>query len=191
MRGKLLDGLSWGASAAILVALFVGLDGYVRPSVDGGWGPERRRYFSGSLERAHELQDAGRYRVPPNEGWLLRGGWEEDLSEGKALAVHRRARLVLPVLRAEPLQIQLQVAPLAPRGQEETIATELEYGLNGVELGRFTMPPDGGVLRFRVEPPGLYRGDNIVYLYRLTRRSDPGPWLALGSMNVRVASDGS
>ena len=49
----------------------------------------------------------------------------------------------------------------------------------------------GGVLRFRVEPPGLYRGDNIIYLYRLTRRSDPGPWLALSSMNVRVAGEGS
>jgi hypothetical protein len=44
------------------------------------------------------------------------------------------------------------------------------------------------VLRFRVEPPVLYRGDNIIYLYRLTRRSDPEPWLALGWMNVRVAA---
>ena len=191
MKGKLLDGLSWVASVAILVALFVGLDGYVRPSVDGGWGPERRRYFSGTLERAHELQDAGRYRIQPNDGWLLRGGWEEDLSDGKALAVHRRARLVLPVLRAELLEIRLQVMPLSPEGQEDVIATELEYGLNGVELGRFVVPAEGGVVRFRVEPPGLYRGDNIIYLYRLTRRSDPGPWLALSWMNVRVASEGS
>jgi hypothetical protein len=187
MKGKLLDGLGWAASIAILLALFVGLDGYVRPSLEGGWGPERRAYFNDTLRRAQELGDAGRYRVEPSEAWLLRGGWDEELSGGKAVAGERRVRLVLPVLRPEPLQIQLDVTPLLPRGQE-AVATELEYGLNGVELGRFIVPLEGGVLRFRVEPPVLYRGDNIIYLYRLTRRSDPEPWLALGWMNVRVAA---
>jgi hypothetical protein len=70
------------------------------------------------------------------------------------------------------------------------MATELEYGLNGVALGRFVVPPEGGVLPFRVEPPLLYRGDNILYLYRITRRADPDPWLALTSMNVRGATGG-
>jgi len=60
-------------------------------------------------------------------------------------------------------------------------------------MGRSWMlfvPPEGGVLRFRVEPPLLYRGDNILYLYRLTRRSDPEPWLALASVNVRGSTEG-
>ena len=96
---------------------------------------------------------------------------------------------MLPVLHVEPLQVQLDVTPLPPPGQG-AIATELEYGLNGVELGRFVVPPEGGVLRFRVEPPLLYRGDNILYLYRLTRRSDPEPWLALASVNVRGSTEG-
>ncbi|MGH9462789.1 MAG: hypothetical protein ACRD1X_16355 [Vicinamibacteria bacterium] len=188
-RGRVVDGLCWGASVVILVALFVSLDGYVRPSLEGGWGHERRAYFNDTLRRAHELQDEGRYRIEPSEPWLLRGGWDEELSGGKAIAGERRARLVLPVLRVEPLQIELDVMPLPPPGQE-AMATELEYGLNGVELGRFVVSPEGGVLRFRGEPPVLYRGDNILYLYRLTRRSDPFPWLALVSMNVREWTEG-
>jgi hypothetical protein len=189
MKGRVVDALCWSASLVILVALFVGLDGYVRPSLEGGWGPERRHYFNETLRRAHELEDEGRYGVEPSEAWLLRGGWEEELSGAKAIAGERRARLVLPVLRVKPLQIQLEVMPLPPPGQEAT-ATELEYGLNGVELGRFVVPPEGGVLAFRVEPSLLYRGDNILYLYRLTRRSDPDPWLALASMNVQGATAG-
>ena len=53
-REKLVDALSWGGCVVLLVVLFVGLDGYVRPSLDGGWGPERRRYFSDTLERAQD-----------------------------------------------------------------------------------------------------------------------------------------
>jgi len=190
MNRKLVDGLCWGASVAVLVALFLGLDGYVRPPLEGGWGPERRQYFSGTLARAHQLQDDGRYEVRPEASWLLRGGWEDELIGGRALAYHRRPRLVLPVLRPEPLEIQLGVTPLPPRGQQEAVATELEYGLNGVSLGTFVVPAGGGILRFRVDPPTVYRGDNILYLYRLTRRSDPDPWLALASMNVRAVGEG-
>lgn len=190
MNRKLLDRLCWGASLALVVALFLVLDSYARPSLEGGWGPERRRYFSGTLTRAHQLQNEGRYEVRPEATWLLRGGWEDELVGGRALAVHRRPRLVLPVLRPEPLQIELSVAPLPLRGQEEAVATELEYGLNGVSLGTFVVPAGGGILRFRVDPPTVYRGDNILYLYRLTRRSDPDPWLALASMNVQAVGEG-
>lgn len=190
MKGKLVNGFAWALCVAILLALLVGLDGYLRPSLEGGWGPERRSYFSGTLARAHELQESGAYEIRPEESWLLRGGWEEELVGRRALAFHRRPRLVLPVLHPEPLQVELQVTPLPPRGQSEAVATELEYGLNGVTLGTFVVPAGGGILRFRVEPPTVHRGDNILYLYRLTQRSDPDPWLALASMNARVVGEG-
>src|SRR3990172_6758053 len=124
-RRKMVDGLSWGACLAILLAMLLGLDRYQRPSLDGGYGPERRGYFSGTLEGA------------------------------------------------------------------DVFTMEIEYGINGVELGRFVAPAEGGVLNFRIEPALLHRGDNIVYLYRVTRRSDAGPWLSLGWMNVRVAGSES
>ena len=190
-RRKMVDGLSWGACLAILLAMLLGLDRYQRPSLDGGYGPERRRYFSGTLERARELQETGRYRVQPEERWLLRGGWDEKLTDGReALAVERRARLVLPVLVPDALAMRFQLMPVPPEGGDAS-TIELEYGINGVELGRFVAPADGGVLNFRIEPALLHRGDNIVYLYRVTRRSDPGPWLSLGWMNVRVAGSES
>jgi len=190
-RRKMVDVLSWGACLAILLAMLVGLDRYQRPSLDGGYGPDRRRYFSSTRERARELQEASRYRVQPEERWLLRGGWDEKLTdEREALAVERRARLVLPVLVPDALAIRFQLTPVPAEGGDAS-AIELEYGINGVEIGRFVVPAEGGVLNFRIAPAQLHRGDNIVYLYRVTRRSDPGPWLSLGWMNVRVVDSGS
>ena len=190
-RRRILNGLSWGACGAILVALLAMLDSYRRPLLEYGYGPERRHYFKATRERATELRDTGAYRVWPQEKWLLRGGWEAELSDGaspEALAFHRRARLVLPILVPEPLEIRLQVSPVPPEGQE-AVPTELAYGVNEIELGRFVVAPGGAVLRIRVEPPMLHRGDNILYLYRVTRRSDPQPWLALRRIDARVVKN--
>jgi hypothetical protein len=61
---------------------------------------------------------------------------------------------------------------------------ELEYGVNRVAAGRAMVPPEGTTLIFRVSPSSLHRGDNIVYLYRTTRRPDPSPWLAVGNIEI-------
>src|SRR3972149_109384 len=109
-RRKMVDVLSGGACLAILLAMLVGLDRYQRPSLDGGYGPDRRRYFSSTRERARELQEVGRYRAQPEERWLLRGGGEEKLTDGReALAVERCARLVVPVLVPDALAMRFQL----------------------------------------------------------------------------------
>jgi hypothetical protein len=64
----------------------------------------------------------------------------------------------------------------------------LELGVNGVSGGRFTVPPEGKVLTLRVVGSSLFRGDNVVYLYRITRRSDPGPWASMGKIEVETMS---
>ncbi len=192
-RQRIAAVLSWGTCLVILLALLLGLDPYRRLRLEYGYGPERHRYFNATRERASELQREGAYRIRPEEKWPLRGGWEEELSDAdspEALAVHRRARLVLPVLVPEPLQIRLPLTPLPTLG-EEVATIEVEYGVNGVEQGRFEVPPGGAVLKFRVEPPVLHRGDNILYLYRVTRRPDSSPWLAVGGINARVVRSGS
>jgi len=74
--------------------------------------------------------------------------------------VERRARLVLPVLVPDALAMRFQLTPVPPEGGGPS-AIELEYGINGVELGRFVVPAESGVLTFRIEPALLHRGDNI------------------------------
>ena len=187
-RQRVVSALSWGACLVILLALLLGLDRYRRPRLEYGSGPERHQYFHATRERARALQQEGAYRIRPEETWPWRGGWVEERSEEdfpEPIAVHRRARVVLPVLVPEPLKIQLPLTPLPSEGQEAAII-EVEYGVNGVKQGRFNVPPGGAVLKFRVEPSVLHRGDNILYLYRVTRRSDSSPWLAVGGLTARV-----
>lgn len=192
-RRRLIDALSWATSIVIPLALLLGLDPYQRLPLEYGYGPERREYFTKTRERARELQESGSSVILPHERWHLRGGWEDRLSEDvspEALAISRRARLVLPVLIPEPLRLRIQLSPLSPEGGEPA-PIKLEYGVNGIELGRFVVPPAGEVLKFRIEPLQLRRGDNVLYLYRLTKRSDSEPWLALGSVKARVLKDGT
>ena len=183
--------LSWGACLAILLALLFGLDSYRRPPLRYGYGPHRYAYFRATLERAQELEETGAYRVRASERWLLRGGWWDDgsIRRGKAFAEQRRVRLVLPVFEPAPLQVRLRLDSLPVEGADG-VPIELEYGVNGVALGRFLLPPEGEVLKFPIESSMLRRGDNIVYLYRLTRRGDPSPWLSLSWMNARVLEGG-
>ena len=185
--------LSWGACLGILLALLVGLDPYRRPPMRYGYGPDRREYFSATINRARELHETGAYRVSPDDKWLLRGGWVDTPSNRQsrqARARERRVRLILPVFVPRPLQLRIRLEPLPPT-EREAVPTELDYGVNGIPLGRFVVPPEGAVLKFRVEPSMLHRGDNIVYLYRVTRRGDSEPWLSLRWMSARVLANGT
>ena len=192
IRERLVEWLSWSACAVILLALLIGLDPYRRPPMRYGYGPDRHEYFIATIARARELQETGAYRTRPNEKWLLRGGWADASSRRnsrQALAEQRRVRLILPVLDPKPVQIRLRLKPL-PSKDGEPVPTELEYGVNGTALNRFVVPPEGAVLKFRVEPSMLHRGDNVIYLYRVTRRKDSLPWLSLGWMNARLLENG-
>ena len=188
---KLVEWLSWGACLGILLGLMVGLDPYRRLTMRYGYGPHRYEYLSNTLARAQELQETGAYRIRANERWLLRGGWQDDGSArlSKAFAEQRRVRLVLPVFEPALLQVRLRLESLPGEGRE-AVPVELEYGVNGVALGRFLVPPEGDVLKFPIETSILHRGDNIVYLYRLTRRGDPSPWLSLSWMSARILEGG-
>ena len=190
-RQGLAEWLSWGACFVILLALLAGLDPYRRLPLRYGYGPDRHEYFRATVARARELQETGAYRMQPNERWLLRGGWQDEESgSSEALAEQRRVRLVLPIFDPAPLHIRLRLERLPVEGRE-AVPTELEYGVNGIALGRFFVPPEGSVLKFQVEPSMLHRGDNIVFLYRVTRRGDADPWLSLGWMSARVLESGT
>ena len=187
-RLGLADWLSWGASVILLLVLAFGLDSYRRPPLRYGYGPDRYQYFAATIERARELEETGTYRVAANQRWLLRGGWQDEelAGRGQALAAERRVRLVLPVFEPTSLQLRLRLDLVPARGDPTLEPIELEYGVNGLALGRFLVPPEGDVLKFRVEPSMLHRGDNIVYLYRLTRRRDASPWLSFRWLIARV-----
>jgi hypothetical protein len=151
-----------------------------------GYGPHRREYLLSTREKARELRQRGSIQLKPDDRWHLLGGWHEELAltePPRALAVHRRARFVLPVLEPDFFQVRVHVKPVPPPGHESW-ALELESGVNGVAGGRHTVPPDGTVLTLRVAPSSLFRGDNVVYLYRITRRADPGPWISVGRIEV-------
>lgn len=185
--------LAWVGCAGVLLALWLGLDPYQRVPLHHGYGPQRRHYFVTTLERARDLQKEGSYAIHPTEIWHRLSGWAEELSEGpspRARAVHRRARWILPVLEPVPLLIRVELAaiPLVGRGQWPLV---VEYGVNGASGGRITVPVEGTTLEFRVPASSLFRGDNVVYLYRETRRADPLPWLAVGRIEVERLSESS
>jgi hypothetical protein len=174
----------------ILGGLFLGLDPYQRVFIEYGYGPDRREFLSKTLDAAGELQESGSITLQPEDRWHLLDGWEDELTpavEARALAVHRRARFVLPVFEPRAHQIRIHVRPIPPPGQEDW-NLELEFGVNGISGGRYTVPPEGAMLTFRVVTSSLFRGDNVVYLYRITRRSDPGPWASVGKIEVETRS---
>ena len=192
-RKAVIGWVSWVTCFGVLSALAVGLDPYRRPPLRYGYGLDRHEYFRATRTKAEELQEAGSYRIGSNENWLLRGGWADGPAarrSGQALAEQRRVRLVLPVLTPGPVQVRLRVEHLPAEGRAEA-PLEVEYGVNGIALGRSLVPPQGTVLKFRVESSTLHRGDNIIFLYRVTRRGDATPWLSLSWMSARVLQDGA
>ncbi len=189
-RRKVAEILSWCACIIILSGLFLGLDSYKRAPIEYGYGPDRREYLSSTLETAGQLQEQGTIELQPEDRWHLLDGWEDELSPAeppRALAVHRRARFVLPVFQPDAYKIRIHVRPVPPPGRDSW-PLELELGVNGVSGGRFTVPPEGALLTLRVVASSLFRGDNVVYLYRITRRSDPGPWASIGEIEVERTS---
>lgn len=188
-RRSLPEYLSWGGCAVILLGLALGLDSYRRVPMEYGYGPERREYLLATLEKARELQERGSIHVTPDDRWHLLSGWQEELAptvSPRALAVHRRVRFVLPILGPAFFVVRVDVRPVPPPGRESS-ELELELGVNGVAAGRHTVPPEGTVLTLRVGPPQLFRGDNVLFLYRISRRADPGPWLSVGRIEVEKA----
>jgi hypothetical protein len=189
-RRNVVEVVSWCACFFILAGLFLGLDSYKRVPIEYGYGPDRRAYLSATLETAGQLQESGSVELQPEDQWHLLGGWEDELTPAvppRALAVHRRARFVLPVFQPDTYQIRIHVRPVPPPGRESW-TLELELGVNGVSGGRFAVPPEGAVLTLRVVASSLFRGDNVAYLYRITRRSDPGPWASVGRIDVERTS---
>ena len=182
--------LSWCVCIIILAGLFLGLDSYKRVAIEYGYGPDRREYLSSTRETAGQLQESGSIALQPEDQWHLLGGWEDELTPAvppRALAVHRRARFVLPIYKPDTYQVRIHVRPVPPPGRKSW-TLELELGVNGVAGGRFTVPPEGALLTLRVVASSLFRGDNVVYLYRITRRSDPGPWASVGKIEVEKTS---
>ena len=141
-RRKVAEILSWCACIIILSGLFLGLDSYKRAPIEYGYGPDRREYLSSTLETAGRLQEQGTIELQPEDRWHLLDGWEDELSPAeppRALAVHRRARFVLPVFQPDAYKIRIHVRPVPPPGRDSW-PLELELGVNGVS---------GGVLRCR------------------------------------------
>lgn len=182
-RGR-WDGLFWVLALAVLSALFFGLDSYRRQSFPYGYGPARRRLFNATLEKAQQLDASGSYQIAPQEAWHLLHGWH-DGDEGGARVRARRGILILPVAIARPLTVQIEARPLQESGKPPA-PIEIEYGVNALSLGHDTIPAEGGYVRFKVESSQLFRGDNTIFLYRVTRRADPAPWLEVGVVRVRA-----
>ncbi|HXV61616.1 MAG TPA: hypothetical protein VEK15_13040 [Vicinamibacteria bacterium] len=184
---------SWLGCGVVLVMLWTGLDPYRRPPIEGAYGPHLRHYYASSLAKAEELEDAGSYQLVPEDSWHLLSGWEETPTRSnppRALARPRRVRLLVPVARAQPITIRLDIRVI-PEANQEPEPIVVEFGLNGVSAGRAQV--SGGrntVLSFEVPEPTVYRGDNIVFLYRVTRRAESSPWLSLGTVDVLGADSG-
>lgn len=183
-RRDLLDRVFWASNVAVLAGLFFGLDPYRREPLRYGYGPDRRAFFAATLEKAQELDRSGSFRIPAEASWHLLHGWEE-VGGARARLRSRRGILALPITVVRPLEVQIDLHPL-PEGGGEPGAVEIEYGINGRPAGRETIPAKGGSLRFGVAPSQLFRGDNTIYLYRVTRRADPSPWLSVGELRVQA-----
>jgi len=188
-RRALPEILSWSGCIVILAGLVLGLDSYKRLPMEYGYGPHRRQYLLSTQEKARELQERGSIQLVPGDRWHLLSGWQDELTLTKpprALAVHRRARFVLPVLEPEDFQVRVHVKPVPPPGHESR-ALELELGVSGAAGVRRTVPPDGKLLTLRTDRSSLHRGDNALFLYRISPRSDPGPWVSVGRIEVERA----
>lgn len=184
-HARLLDVLCWSSCALVLVGLLLGLDSYRRLPLRYGYGPDRREFFTATLDRARRLEREGSFRVSSNERWHLVGNWEtpEEANGAHPRTSQRRAAFVLPVLTPANVEVEVELASLPDGGRESRV--DVEYGVNGVAAGRESIPPEGSRLRAIVPAQSLFRGDNVFYLYRSSRRGDPSPWLAVGEIVVR------
>ena len=179
--------ICWCASVLVLLGLHFGLDRYRRLPLAYGYGPDRREFFETTLARASELEEKGLYPISGEERWDLVGDWLPAEGE-RAKTAQRRAVIVVPVLTPRALELELELLVLPEAGAPAAGAT-VEYGVNGAVLDQVWLPPEGASIRVDVPAARLFRGDNTVYFYRESRRSDPGPWLSLGNGRVRVSSD--
>ena len=189
MRDLRLDFLCWVFCFVVLGGLLFGLDRYRRLPLQHGYGPYLREFFTATLERAHRLDVNGSVRISPQERWQLVGNWKtpDETEASRVLAGQRRAVIVLPVLTPSSLEVKMDLSPL-PDGTRGEEPIEVEYGINGLAAGRLSIPPEGATLVATLPAGSLHRGDNAFYLYRLSRRADPSPWLSVGEIEVRRAS---
>ncbi len=181
------DVAGWVGCAVVLVAIWAGLDGYRRVPLAYGYGPERRAFFAATRAAAEKTDREGSLGLVPEDRWFLLNGWERDAltaDDARALAQERRARLVVPVFTPSGIDLRLDVAAIAPPGDPDWVL-ELEVGIDGKRLESF--PVAGSrVIEVRVPASEIFRGDNIIYFYRVTRRSDPGAWLELRAVQVQT-----
>ena len=184
-RERLEDVLFWASCALVLAGLLFGLDSYLRLPLKYGYGPDRRALFAATLDRARQLEEKGSFRVSPEERWHLVGNWEiPEAIGGHPRSSQRRVVLVLPLLTPANVEVSVELTPL-PDGGRAPSAVDVEFGVNGVAMGKESIPPEGSTLRATVPAGSLFRGDNAFYLYRSSRRGDPSPWLAVGELVVR------
>jgi hypothetical protein len=169
----------WVSSVIVLSALAVGLDHYRRPPLLRGYGPDRRVYFTETLGKAEDLRRNGRYRIEPEAKWHLFRGWGEELQFG---AIRRRAQVIFPSFGATALKVKMELIPLpSAGGTPERLMVEL--GVNGETITEVALR-GREVVEIEVPSKLVHRGDNIAFLYRVTRRVEPGPWVALGNVEV-------
>ena len=187
-RRALGDAAGWVACAVVLVALWAGLDSYRRVPLSYGYGPERRAFFAATRSAAGEYDREGTLGLVPEDRWFLLNGWQRDAltaQDVRALARERRARLVVPVFTPSGIHLRLDVTALPPPGASDWVL-ELEVGIDGKRLERFSVR-GRRIIEVTVPASEVFRGDNILYLYRVTRRSEPGAWLELEAVEIRKA----
>lgn len=182
----LWDAAGWVGCAIVLVAVWASLDGYRRVPLSYGYGPERRTFFAATLAAAEAIDREGRLGLVPKDRWFLLNGWERDAlaaNDARALAQERRTRLIVPVFTPSGMQLRLDVTALPPPGDSDSVL-ELEVGINGKRLERFSVQ-GSRIIEVTVPAFEVFRGDNIIHIYRVTRRSDPGAWLELRAVALQ------
>ncbi len=192
LPGKWWDASFWIACVLVLLSLLAGLDRYRRPLLLRGYGPDRRVYFSETLQRAEELERDGGYRLGPEAKWHLLRGWDPKLeTEGarpKALADRRRAQVILPCFGATGLKVRMELIPLPETGNAPAPLV-VELGANGETIAELALRRRK-IVELEIPSRLVRRGDNILFLYRVSRSAEPGPWLALGFIEVAALSPG-
>lgn len=183
----------WVASLLVLLSLLVGLDGYRRPILLRGYGPDRRVYFTETLRRAEELETDAGYRLVPETKWHLLRGWDPELgTEGArptALAARRRAQVVLPCFGAMGLKVRMELIPLPASIGAPGAPLIVELGANGETIAEVAIRRRK-VVELEIPRNVVRRGDNILFLYRASRWAEPGPWVALGFVEVKALLPG-
>ena len=172
----------------VLAAVWAGLDGYRRVPLSYGYAPERRAFFAATLAAAGELDRGATLGLVPEDRWFLLNGWQQNhmtVQAPRALAQQRRAQLIVPIFTPSEVLLTLDVTALPPPGVSDWVL-ELEVGIEGKRLERFSVP-GRQLIEVTVPSSEVIRGDNIIYLYRVTRRSEPGAWLELQAVSIRKA----